>query len=140
MAVFLLLRPEFGTVGAAYAALLTSVLCTPIYLYQLRTCLGVPTSVFLRSVVRPVLAVAVSVLLVRAVLPSYNPTLGIAMTIVWLGVGVCLTISIYAATMYAAWRIAGAPDGAERLAADFLRAQWARRVGAGAAAAENLKL
>jgi lipopolysaccharide exporter len=129
LSAFLVYRQDLGVVGAAYAALITSIVSTPLYLYQMWRCLGVPPSLFLRSIRRPAVAAFTLILVVSWVLPAYEPAMGIFMTLVWLVVGVVLALTIYIVTIIAAWRLAGRPAGAEQMATDFLRAQLAKRLG-----------
>ena len=44
LSLLVLLVPRLGLHGAAYAALTASILCTPVYLWQVRRTLGIPPS------------------------------------------------------------------------------------------------
>lgn len=129
LALFLTFGQAMGVVGAAYAALTTTVLCTPLYLYQMHRCLGVSPRLFGRSIQRPLLGALAIVGLLQAGLPPYEPVLGFPATVGWLLAGTALAILAYVATVMLAWRLAGRPLGAERLAIDFARTQWTQRVG-----------
>lgn len=128
LAVFLLLLPELGVQGAAYASLTTSLICTPLYLWQMRRCLGVAPSLFVRAVRRPVLGAAALVLVAHFVLPPHTPEMAGLQTIAWLLIGAVVSLMTYGLVVAASWRTAGRPSAsAEQIAWDFLRNQWANR-------------
>ncbi|MGE0428263.1 MAG: lipopolysaccharide biosynthesis protein [Hydrogenophaga sp.] len=106
---------DIGVVGAAYAALLTSLISTPLYLYQLHRCLGLRPSLFLRSISRPVLACTAIALLVPALLPAHQSSMGVLECLQWLVAGGAIAVFVYALAILAAWALAGRPDGAERI-------------------------
>lgn len=116
-----------GVQGAAYAALLTSFLCTPVYLHQLKHCLAIGPAVFVRNIARPVAAALVMVLLVHWVLPTVTGPMPLMHSVLWLGVGIVLSIASYAAGLLVLWHVAGRPPGAERLVIDRLRGMFAPR-------------
>jgi len=127
LALFFLFWRGLGVEGAAYAALLTSVLCTPIYLYQMRHCLGLGPSLFLKAIARPMIAAGVLVVLVRAVLPAYDPAMGGVVVLGWLVAGIALAVASYLATVAAVWQLRGRPPGAEQVLLGRVGALWTRR-------------
>jgi lipopolysaccharide exporter len=130
LALSFLYGRDMGVVGAAYAALLTSVICTPVYLHQMRRCLGLGAGMFLKAITRPVIAAAMLVVTVRAMLPAYEPAMGFVVSLGWLVAGVVLAVSTYIATVAVAWQLLGRPPGAEQMLLERARALWARRAGA----------
>lgn len=105
---------DIGVVGAAYAALLTSLVSTPLYLYQLHHCLGLRPGLFLRSVMRPTLACAAIALVVPALLPLHHPSMGVVECLGWLVAGGTIAVLVYALAILAAWALVGRPESAER--------------------------
>ena len=110
-----------GAVGAAYAVLLTTLACTPIYLYQVWRALGIAPSVFARAVGRPLIAALATAALLRWGMPAYIPTMGLAATVGWLAGGVVAGGGIYFGLVAAQWYLAGRPEGAERAVLDRAR-------------------
>lgn len=129
LAFFFLYRADVGVIGAAYATLLTSVLCTPIYLYQMRRCMGLASSLFLKAIVRPLVAAFALVAVVRWLLPTYDPTMGFVTTAAWLAAGVVLAVVAYVAMAASVWKAVGSPPGAEQILLESARALWAHRFG-----------
>jgi lipopolysaccharide exporter len=129
LAFFFLGWPEVGVIGAAYAVLLTSVLCTPIYLYQMRRCLGLAPMLFLKAIARPMLAAGVLVASVTWLLPDYDPAMGIVVTLAWLSAGVALAVATYAASIFGLWVALHRPPGPEQMAMDRVHALWVSRFG-----------
>lgn len=127
----------FDVIGAACAALATTVMCTPIYLYQIRRCLGIGAGVFLAAVARPLSAALTAALLMHIALPSHEPTMSVVVAAAWLLGGTMAGILIYAALVYALWASAGRPDGAERIVLDRLRAFAMQRFGGKIAASSD---
>lgn len=117
----------FGVLGAAVAVLCTSLLGTPVYLFQMRRCLGVAPTVFLRAVARPVVSAALMALTVHAVLPAYVPGLPVGIAAFWLGVGIAAGFLSYAVFASVLWSLAGRPAGPEQLVWSRLRDRWAAR-------------
>ncbi len=128
LSIFLGFLPQTGLVGAAYAALTTSLLCTPLYLYQMRRCLGVPPSLFIRATRRPALAATAVIVVVQLVLPPYDAAIGPLATVLWFGVGVALAVIVYVGAIAAIWHFVGRPAGAEQIAWDFVGDQIRRRL------------
>jgi lipopolysaccharide exporter len=118
---------DLGVVGAAYAALLTSVIATPVYLHQLRKCLGLPASLFFKAIARPLIASACAMAVVYAVLPTYHAELGFIATFGWLVTGGLLAVITYLAAVGLMWRWRGRPAGAEQVLIDRVRGEWAKR-------------
>lgn len=127
LVLFGLLIPAYGLTGAAVAALATSVLTTPAYLYHVKRSIGVPARIFVLASVRPVLAALIMALLLRWLLPAWDPQMGHGISIAWLFGGVAVGVGAYVAAVLAIWFMAGRPDGAERALLDRLRAALVRR-------------
>jgi O-antigen/teichoic acid export membrane protein len=124
-----LLVPRLGLPGAAYAALTTSVLCTPVYLWQVRRTVGILPSEFLRAVIRPVAAAMAMALVVRLIVPEWTEQMASMTALAWLIAGVLIGVMTYVGAMLLLWRLAGRPDGAERVVLAQAR-QRLRRGGA----------
>ncbi len=123
----LLWWPEHGVRGAAYAALATSMLTTPLYIYQLRRCMGVPMRFFVSAAWRPLLAGLAVILGLRQVLPPFDPAVGPLSLLAWAMAGGALALVIFVVVIGAAWHLAGRPPGAEAFALDKLRRAWLAR-------------
>lgn len=127
VAVLLILLGVFawhaGLEGAAFAVLATSLACTPVYLYEMRRCLGVEMSAFARAVFRPAAAAALMVAVLRMLLPSAAEHLSLGMAAAWLGGGIVVGALSYAAGLFAIWALVGRPDGPERMVLDRIRAR-----------------
>jgi lipopolysaccharide exporter len=108
------IAPRFGLLGAAYAVLLTSVLSTPIYLYQMNRCLGIGPFVFLKAVARPAGASFLMAALVRWVLPEFLSSMPLASLVSWLVTGILLCALTYIASVALLWLAAGRPPGSEQ--------------------------
>jgi lipopolysaccharide exporter len=126
LAIVWLFWRDIGVLSAAYAALATSALCTPVYLWQIRSALGVSPLVFVRAIARPLLAAGVMALVVRWALPEHDLAMGVARTLGWLAGGGVLAVLVYVATAWAAWQVAGCPAGAERTLLAGARSFWLR--------------
>ncbi len=127
LALLFLFSTQFGVVGAAYAALLTTVLCTPIYLYQIRRCLDIGAGVFLKAVARPMAAALMTAGSLRWVLPNYESTMSVFVAAAWLLGGLAAGVLTYTALAVALWALSGWPAGAERAVLDRLRSFLATR-------------
>jgi lipopolysaccharide exporter len=127
LALLFVFATHVGVVGAAYAALLTSLLCTPVYLYQVKRCLGISPGLFLRAVMRPLLACAATTALLRWALPYDEATTSTLLSVTWLFVGAASGLAIYSAVLWCLWSMAGRPDGAERAVIDRLRSFVSQR-------------
>lgn len=110
----LILAHKFGPIGAAYAVFLACLLCTPIYLWQLHKHAGVDYKDWIRAVLRPVLASAAMVGVVRHALPAYDTAMSNGRAGLLLAGGVAIGAATYAAAMLLLWTLMGRPDGAER--------------------------
>lgn len=103
----------WGPLGAALSVLAACLVCTPLYLAQLRAYAGVPFMAFFRALVRPTLASLAMVAAVRMALPAY--AIGVSQTRagLTLAAGVTLGAVCYAVTLLALWLLMGKPEGAE---------------------------
>ncbi|HEY6512640.1 MAG TPA: lipopolysaccharide biosynthesis protein [Burkholderiaceae bacterium] len=106
---------QFGIVGVAYAALLSGVVCTPMYLWQIQRSIQIRPSVFLRAIWRPALASLGMVAIVVWALPAYTVTMSLAQTAGWLLVGISIGAGVYLVLASVLWVIAGKPAGPERV-------------------------
>ncbi len=114
IALLVSLTPRFGAVGAAYAALSTSVLTTPLYLRQVKHRIGVAFPTFLRAVTGPTTASIVMVLFVRAISPTDPASMPIFQATVWLLFEVIVGAATYVSLMALTWCARGRPDGPEK--------------------------
>lgn len=117
-----------GVEMAAYAVLTTTIVATPLYLWQMKRALGVSPSVFVRALARPLVAAALMVSVIGALLPAYDATAGVHVAIAWLVTGAVCAVLLYAAALWFLWRLAGRPAGPERMVFERLRAELAGRV------------
>jgi O-antigen/teichoic acid export membrane protein len=115
LGLFVLLVPRLNVPGAAYAALTTSMLCTPVYLWQVKRGVGVPVSEFLRAAIRPVAAGVAMASMVRLIMPEWTPQMASTTALAWLIGGVIIGVAAYVGAMLLLWVVAGRPDGAERI-------------------------
>ena len=109
---------QLGVLGAALAALLSSLLSTPIYLYMLRRKMSISPKVFFRAIVRPVGASALMTLVLVWVLPAYGRSMSEVAVAGWLLLGVGVGSVIYPLALAALWVLAKMPNGPERLLFD----------------------
>jgi lipopolysaccharide exporter len=121
LSLLAVLATRTGVVGAAYAALSASVLTTPVYLYQLKRCLGVPAPVFLRAAAFPVTAALGMVLTIDAVTPDYAVVMPMRDAIMWLLYGVIGGIAVYIGLVGLLWMARGRPAGPERIVLDYIK-------------------
>ena len=115
-----LLWPGIGS--AAWAIVLTSTLCLPLYLYQLRRAVGVPLSAFAVAVVRPACAAALMALGVRWLMSMRGPALAVQDSVLWLIAAVAFGALVYTALLYSFWVLAGKPASPEQIVLDRVRA------------------
>jgi O-antigen/teichoic acid export membrane protein len=115
LSLLALLVPRLGLHGAAYAALTASTICTPVYLWQVRRTIGIPPSVFLQVVIRPVLAALAMVLTVRAIVPEWTAQMASMKALAWLIAAILIGVLTYVGAMVLLWLAAGRPDGVERV-------------------------
>lgn len=108
----------FGTLGAAYAALATTTVTMPCYLYELRLRVGVQFSLFFHAVTRPVAASIAMILIVRHAFPAYSTAMPASQAASWLVGEVALGATTYIISVLALWALAGRPLGVERLILD----------------------
>lgn len=104
-----------GLLGVAMAALLSSLLCTPVYLYILLHKLFISPLVFLRAIVRPVGASALMALVLVWSLPAYERTMSEVAAAGWLLLGVGVGSIAYVLALAALWALAKMPHGPERV-------------------------
>jgi lipopolysaccharide exporter len=117
------LTPKYGAQGAAFAALLTTTLTMPVYLYHLSRRVGVPMYAFLQAVVRPAMASFVMVFVVRTVLPEHTSEMLPALATGWLLLGMLIGAATYVSVIVPLWFVSGRRDGAERLILEQLRSR-----------------
>lgn len=125
--MFGLLVPGYGVIGASYAVLTTSVLMTPVYLFQVRRSIGVPVFDFARAAARPTLAAVSMCLAVRLALPDWTIEMSMRESVAWLLGGILLGITTYAASLWLLWLACGQPAGAEHMLLTQLRERLAKR-------------
>jgi lipopolysaccharide exporter len=126
LSLLAILAPRFGALGAAWAALSTAAATMPLFIYQLKRRIGMPPRLFVRAVVRPLIASIVMAGVVRIVLPEYVPGMPTLHAGFWLGVGVVVGVITYIAAVLAQWLLVGRPAGAERHVLDFVLARVGR--------------
>jgi O-antigen/teichoic acid export membrane protein len=114
-----------GAVGAAVAIALTSALCMPLYLYQLRRSVGVPLGTFARAVVRPLSAASIMAVGVRWLISMRGATLPDGDPLQWLIAMVASGALIYGVVLCLFWTLAGKPAGPEQIVLKRIRAALA---------------
>jgi O-antigen/teichoic acid export membrane protein len=127
LALFGVLIPAYGLPGAAFAVLAASILTTPVFLFQARRSIGVPASLFLGVMVRPLTAALVMAGAVRWLLPDWSPALHLVASVAWMIGGIALGVTAYTIVILALWFAAGRPGGAERVLVDQFRQRLAGR-------------
>jgi O-antigen/teichoic acid export membrane protein len=115
---------HFGIEGVVYAALLSAIVCTPVYLWQIQRCIGIKPAVFLRAVARPAVCSLFMVGAVLAVVPPYALTMGFGQTLGWLLAGMVIGAATYLASAGLLWLLSGRPPGTERMLLDKARGFW----------------
>jgi lipopolysaccharide exporter len=118
---------HYGIEGVAYAALLSGIVCMPMYLWQIQRSVQIRPSVFLRAVWRPALASLGMMAIVVWALPAYTLTMTLARTAGWLLAGISLGAVAYLLLASVLWLIAGKPTGSERMLIERARALLLRR-------------
>ncbi|WP_404301675.1 lipopolysaccharide biosynthesis protein [Alicycliphilus denitrificans] len=116
-----------GVIGAAYAALLTSLLSTPIYLHQLHRCLGLHPLLFVKIAARPVVASACLILMVQWITPSYYVGMSFASILIWFVAGSIVALCTYLVAILLMWHVAGRPAGAEQILRQRMIKEWSQR-------------
>lgn len=117
---------RYGVTGAAWAFLGTKVLMIPVNQVLIARCLGLGPSSFAAHLVRPLaaaLAMLACVLLIKANLALRPVTLDYVLALLLCAASGALA---YVLVLYALWRGAGRPEGAERYAFEKLQATLAR--------------
>ena len=106
---------KLGVRGVALAALLSSLLSTPIYLYMMQRKLSISPIVFFRAIARPAGASALMTLVLVSVLPGYDRSMPDMVVAGWLLIGVGVGAVVYVLALLALWVLAKSPEGPERL-------------------------
>jgi peptidoglycan biosynthesis protein MviN/MurJ (putative lipid II flippase) len=127
LALLFALAPTYGVTGAAAAALGASIVCTPLYLLQVRRALGISLRVFVRASLRPIVAAIAMAALVRLTLPAWDASVGVAVSAAWLVSGVALGVASYGVIVFLLWFVSGRPPGAEQMVFERARQMLFRR-------------
>lgn len=127
LALLIALAPTYGVTGAAAAALGASIVCTPLYLLQVRRALGISVQVFVRAALRPIVAAIAMAALVRLALPTWDAGIGVAVSAAWLITGVAIGIASYGVIVFLLWFVSGRPPGAEQMVFERARQMLFRR-------------
>ncbi len=114
IALLVSLTPIYGVEGAAYAALSTSILTTPLYLRQVKHRIGVPLSTFVRAMIGPTAASIAMVMLIRTISPIDPASMPISDAAVRLLFEVGAGAAIYVSLIALSWWARGRPDGPEK--------------------------
>lgn len=117
---------RYGVTGAAWAFLGTMLLMIPVNQILIARCLGLGPTTFGARLVRPLsaaLAMAAGVLLIKSQLVLQAVTLDYVLALLLCAATGAL---LYVLALYALWRGAGRPDGAERFAFEKLQGALAR--------------
>ncbi len=104
----------YGVLGAAWACLATIILMIPVNQFLIARCLDLSWSMFLAKLARPTVAGLVmtgAVFLIKSTLTLRPVTLDYLLAL--LLCAACGAV-VYGMVIYALWRLAGAPEGAER--------------------------
>ena len=129
-ALLVALVGRFGATGAAFAVVGASVLSTPVYLIAIRSHSGIGPGAFLRGIVRPLVASAVMVLVLRGVVPSHDPSMTLGQASALLAGAVALGVLVYAAGATLLWFATGRPRSVEVLFFERARAILAAKASA----------
>ena len=127
LCLMVVLTQRYGLLGAAWSCLLTSVVTFPVYLLPLKRHLQLPPTLFLKALIRPILASLAMAAVVVAVLPG-EPDPGTTLyNLRWLVAGVLCGVATYVTVVVMLWLAAGRPNSAELMlfnrARDELRAR-----------------
>ena len=122
----LLLVPNLGEQGAAYATLAAAVIATPAYLWELWKRAGIGPALFLGAIARPIFASVAMLIVLRLALPVAEAMAGVAWQALSLILGIVLGAIIYATVIWATWLAVGRPGGAEQIVLDQLRRTYSR--------------
>ncbi len=109
---------QLGVRGAALAALLSTLLSTPVYLSMMQRKLSISPMIFFRAIARPVAASALMTLVLDWVLPVYDRSMSGMFVSGWLFVGVGVGAIVYALALVALWVLSKRPNGPERMVLD----------------------
>lgn len=106
----------YGTKGAAWSYLGTSILLIPLNQYLVAECLQLSATRFCRELMRPLvasLAMLATVAMIKSQLVLRHETLDYVLALLLCAVTGAL---VYVVAMYILWRMAGRPEGAEEFA------------------------
>lgn len=118
---------RFGASGAAVAVVGASILSTPAYLIAIRVHTGIRPAAFIRAIIRPLIASAAMVAILRAVMPVYAASMAVSEA-AWLLLGaVALGAIVYAIAVTLLWLAARRPQSVERLVFEQLRVMLVAR-------------
>lgn len=123
------LTADCGLQGATYAVLGTSLLATPVYLFQMKRCLDIGPMTFVRAIGRPLVASFVMILAVRALLPELDLSSGVAAVGAWLAAGIMTGVGVYCAVVATLWLLSGNEVGAEKIVWERVLALIQQRLG-----------
>ena len=109
---------QLGVQGAALAALLSTLLSTPVYLYMMQRKLSISPKIFFRAIARPVVASALMTLVLVCILPVYDRSMSGVFVAGWLFIGVGVGAIAYTLALVMLWILAKRPNGPERVVLD----------------------
>jgi lipopolysaccharide exporter len=104
----------FGAEGAAIAVVGAAILSTPAYLIAIRIHTGIGASAFLYAIVRPLIASAAMIAVLRAVMPVYVSSMGMREAAALLLGAVLFGAILYAIAVTLLWLAARRPPSVER--------------------------
>jgi lipopolysaccharide exporter len=119
---------ELGAQGAAFAAVVTSVVTTPVYLLIVWRTMAISPMVFIRAVLRPAVASVVMAALLFWFVPTYDVALGAWRTLGWLVGGIAIGAVCYVVVIAVLWLALSKPKGSESLMVEQVKSLWLRRV------------
>ena len=126
--LLIVLVDRFGASGAAFAVVGASILSTPTFLRAIRVHTGIGPGAFVHAIIRPLIASAAMVAILRAAIPPYAPSMAVSEA-AWLLFGaVALGAIVYAIALTLFWLAARRPQSVERAVFGQVRARlgaWA---------------
>ncbi|HQQ74762.1 MAG TPA: lipopolysaccharide biosynthesis protein [Pseudomonadales bacterium] len=111
---------QFSVRNAAFAALLSSLLSTPLYLYILQRKLSISPMIFMRAIVRPLCSSVLMVLTIHWLLPAYDSSMALTTVATWLLAGIGIGVIVYMLAVLILWILGGRPNGPERVLLDHV--------------------
>lgn len=105
----------YGVQGATYSVLGASLLATPIYLHQMKRCLGIGPMTFVSALVRPLAASTLMALAIRGLLPEFDSTSDFPFMTGWLAAGVVAGGGVYCLAIALLWMATGRKEGPEKI-------------------------